>query len=52
MIDFDLEYPLEVVLEKMLDKREGHIVGCMCKTCITLEVMALQIMKEEDIAKL
>ena len=47
MIDFDLEYPLPKLLEQMLDNAEGHEVGCQCKHCMSLEVLALMLMEKE-----
>ena len=52
LVDFDLEYPLPKLLEQMLDNAEGHEVGCQCKHCMSLEVLALMIMTEEDNANI
>lgn len=47
MIDFDLDYPLEKILNNMLDSVEGHLVECDCVHCNSLEVLAYMIMVEE-----
>ena len=52
MVDFDLEYPLEKLIDKLLDICEQHVVGCMCKDCVMLERLALHIIREEDNANL
>jgi hypothetical protein len=49
MIDFDLEYPLEKILTNMLDKVEGHAVGCKCIDCNSLEVLAFMIMEKPEV---
>ena len=52
MIDFDLEYPLEKILQNMLDKVEGHVKNCKCIDCNSLEVLGYMIMVEEDNANI
>ncbi len=49
MIDFDLEVPLEKILTNMLDKVEGHAVGCKCIDCNSLEVLAFMIMEKPEV---
>ena len=52
MLDFDLEYPLEKILQNMLDKVEGHVKNCKCIDCNSLEVLGYMIMVEEDNANI
>ena len=47
MMDFDLEVSLREILTNMLDKVEGHIVGCDCVHCNSLEILASMIKVEE-----
>ena len=47
MLDFDLEYPLKKMLERMLDNVEGHVGDCDCVHCTSLEVLGYMIMVEE-----
>jgi hypothetical protein len=49
MIDFDLEVPLPKIIEQMLDKVEGHAVGCKCIDCNSLEVLAFMIMSDTEV---
>ena len=49
MIDFDLEYPLPKLLERMLDMVEGHVGDCDCINCNSLEILAYMIMEKPEV---